>query len=93
MKVALAYGKEKLWVELPDSVQVQVVEPQYTEGFPDQVQAIRDALDKPIGHKSLSSLVKKDQKVAIIFNQKRALLRFSTCNQKAAIQNRIRLNK
>lgn len=68
MKVALAYGKEKLWIEVPDSVQVQVVEPQYTEGIPDQVRAVRDALDKPIGHAPLSSALNKDQKVGIIFS-------------------------
>lgn len=68
MKVALAYGKGKLWVEIPEHVRVQVVEPQFTEGFSDQVQAVRKALDKPIGHPPLSSSVKKDQKVAIIFS-------------------------
>jgi nickel-dependent lactate racemase len=68
MKLGLAYGKEKQWVEIPDHVHVQVVEPRYTEGVPDQMQAVRDALKDPIGLPPLSSSVKSEQKVAIIFS-------------------------
>ena len=68
MKVGLAYGKEKQWVEIPDHVHVQVVEPRYTEGVPDQIQSVKDALKNPIGHPPLWSAVKSDQKVAIIFS-------------------------
>lgn len=68
MKVGLAYGKERHLVEIPDHVHAQVVEPQYVEGVPDPLQAVRDALKDPIGHVPLSSAVKSSQKVAIIFS-------------------------
>jgi nickel-dependent lactate racemase len=68
MKVGLAYGKERKVVEIPDHVQAQVVEPRYVESVPDQLQAVRDALEDPIGHPPLSSAVKSGQKVAIIFS-------------------------
>ena len=68
MKVALAYGKGRHVVEIPDHVHAEVVEPQYLEGMPDQLQAVRDALNNPIGHAPLSSAVKRGQKVAILFS-------------------------
>ena len=68
MKVGLAYGKERKVVEIPDHVHAQVVEPRYVEGVPDPLQAVRAALEDPIGHAPLSSAVKKGQKVAIIFS-------------------------
>ena len=48
MKVRLAYGKEGLWVELPDD-NVTVVEPRFVPGLPDEAEAIRSALREPIG--------------------------------------------
>ena len=68
MRVELAYGKERLGVEIPDQVHTQVVEPRYVEGVQDPLKAVKDALKKPIGHKPLSSAVESGQKVAIIFS-------------------------
>jgi lactate racemase len=68
MQIELAYGKKRLKAEIPDNIHTQVVEPGYVKGLPDQEQAIRNALEKPIGHPSLQSTVKPTQKVAVIFS-------------------------
>ncbi len=67
MKVKLAYGKEGLWIELPDG-DVTVVEPRFVPGLPDEIEAIRSALREPIGTPPLRDLVKGDDTVAIVFS-------------------------
>lgn len=67
MRVKLAYGKEGLWVELPDE-NVTVVEPRFVPGLPDETEAIRSALRRPIGTPPLRDLVKRDDTVAIVFS-------------------------
>jgi nickel-dependent lactate racemase len=67
MKVKLAYGKEGLWVALPDD-NVTVVEPRFVPGLPDETEAIRSALREPIGTPPLRDLVKPDDTVAIVFS-------------------------
>jgi len=66
MRVKLAYGKEGLWVDLPDE-RVTVVEPQFVPGLPDEATALREALRKPIGSPPLRKLVKPGQSVVIVF--------------------------
>jgi nickel-dependent lactate racemase len=67
MKVKLAYGKEGLWIELPDD-NVTVVEPRFVPGLPDETEAIRSALREPIGTPPLRDLVRHDETVAIVFS-------------------------
>jgi nickel-dependent lactate racemase len=67
MKVKLAYGKDGLWIELPDD-NVTVVEPRFVPGLPDETEAIRNALREPIGTPPLRDLVRHDDTVAIVFS-------------------------
>jgi nickel-dependent lactate racemase len=67
MKVKLAYGKDGLWIELPDD-NVTVVEPRFVPGLPDETEAIRSALREPIGTPPLRDLVRHDDTVAIVFS-------------------------
>jgi len=67
MRVKLAYGKEGLWVELPDR-NVTVVEPKYVQGLPDERKVLRAALRSPIGTPPLRDLVKPDDTVAVVFS-------------------------
>ncbi len=67
MRVKLAYGKEGLWIELPNR-NVTVVEPKYVQGLPDEREALRAALRAPIGTPPLRDLVKPDDTVAIVFS-------------------------
>jgi nickel-dependent lactate racemase len=66
MRVKLAYGKEGLWVDLPDE-RVTVIEPKFVPGLPDEVTALREALRKPIGSPPLRTRVKPGQSVVIVF--------------------------
>jgi nickel-dependent lactate racemase len=68
MKIKLDYGREGLGIDLPDSLNVDVVEPKFRESLPDQAVAIEDALLRPIDSKPLRSLVKQSDTVAIVFN-------------------------
>lgn len=66
MRVKLAYGKEGLWVDLPDE-RVTVVEPKFVPGLPDEAAALRDALQRPIASPPLRELVKPGQSVVVVF--------------------------
>jgi len=64
----LAYGKEGLDISLPDYLNVDVVEPKYTEGLPDQVEAIKNALLRPVDSKPLRDLAGQSDTVGIVVN-------------------------
>jgi len=67
MRVKLAYGKEGLWVELPDR-NVTVVEPTHVPGLVDERQAICSSLTDPLGTPPLRELVKPEDTVAVVFS-------------------------
>ncbi len=64
MQVHLAYGRHGLNVELPSDV--QVVEPRYVPGLPDETEAIRQALREPIGSPPLRELVRSGNSVVVV---------------------------
>ncbi len=68
MKIKLAYGREGLIIDLPDDLNVRVVEPTHVEGLADQPQAVRDALMRPIASKPLKERVKSSDRVGIVIN-------------------------
>jgi len=68
MRVQLAYGREGLWIELPDGLHIEVVEPRFVPGLPDEREAILRALRDPIGSPPLKELVRPDDTVAIVFS-------------------------
>jgi nickel-dependent lactate racemase len=68
MNIKLAYGKTGLNIEMPDELNVTVVEPRYVPGLPDSEAALRDALRSPIASPPLRELVKPGDRVGIIFN-------------------------
>ncbi len=67
MRVKLAYGREGLWVDLPDD-RVTVIEPKFVPGLPDETSALRAALREPRGAPSLCEMVRPDQSVVIVFS-------------------------
>nr|HID13147.1 nickel-dependent lactate racemase [Anaerolineae bacterium] len=67
MRVRLAYGREGLWVDLPDR-NVTVVEPRFVEGLPDEEAAIVQALRQPLDSPPLRELVKPEDTVAVVFS-------------------------
>ena len=68
MRQRLAYGREGLWVELPDDAPVTVVEPIFTPGLPDEQAAILEALRSPLGTPPLRALVRPGDSVAVVFS-------------------------
>lgn len=68
MRVRLAYGKEGLWIELPDDLEVKILEPKFVPGLPDEEGAIRKALREPIASPPLRELVRPSDTVAIVFS-------------------------
>ena len=64
MRIALAYGRDGLTVDLPDEL-TTVIEPAYVPGLPDEAGALRDALRNPIGTAPLRRLVRPSDSVAI----------------------------
>ncbi|GAB4540359.1 MAG: nickel-dependent lactate racemase [Anaerolineae bacterium] len=68
MNINLAYGKTGLRVDLPDELNVTVVEPRYVPGLPDPEAALRAALQSPIESPPLRELVKPGDRVGIVFN-------------------------
>lgn len=67
MKVKLAYGKEGLWIDLPER-NVTVVEPKFVPGLQDEGAAIRSALRSPTGTRPVRDLVDSEDTVAIVFS-------------------------
>jgi len=55
-------------VGIPGHLHTQVIEPRYVHGMHNPEKAVREALDHPIHHCSLSAAVEAHQKVAIVFS-------------------------
>lgn len=68
MRIKLAYGREGLWVDVPDRAEVTVIEPQYVPGLDDESAALRAAMAAPRGTPPLTSLVGPDDTLAIVFS-------------------------
>jgi len=68
MRVKLAYGREGLWIDLPDDAPVTVIEPRFVPGLPDEPAAVRQALRSPIGTPPLRQIVQPDDSVAVVFS-------------------------
>jgi nickel-dependent lactate racemase len=64
MLVKLAYGRDGLAVDLPDTV--DVVEPRYAPGLPDEPTALRAALRAPIESPPLAELVRAGDSVVVV---------------------------
>ena len=64
MDINLAYGRHGLNVTLPDTV--DVLEPRFLHGLPDEKAALRDALHHPIGSAPLAELVEPGDNVVVV---------------------------
>jgi nickel-dependent lactate racemase len=62
-KVHLAYGREGLTLDLPGPI--DVVAAPFVPGLPDEAEALRAALRRPIGSPPLTALVKPGDRVVI----------------------------
>lgn len=65
MQVQLQYGRHGLRVEIPSN-NVQVIEPRFLPGLPDEAAELQAAVNRPIGSVPLSDLIKPSDKVALV---------------------------
>jgi lactate racemase len=68
MRIHLAYGRDGLWMDLPDDAPVTVIEPQFVPGLPDERAALIAALRSPLGAAPLRELVRAGDTVAVVFS-------------------------
>lgn len=68
MRIKLAYGRDGLWVDLPDGANTTLIEPLFVEGLEDEAASLTEALRQPIGAPPLHSLLKPADTVAIVFS-------------------------
>lgn len=68
MKIKLAYGKSGLPLNLPDTLNVTIIEPQFVPGLADPRAAIVAALRSPIQADPLCEIVKPTDRVGVIFS-------------------------
>jgi nickel-dependent lactate racemase len=69
MRIKLAYGKHGLWIDLPDSWHVTVVEPTYVPGLLDPASALSEALQTPIGPvRPLAEVAGPADRIGIVFS-------------------------
>jgi nickel-dependent lactate racemase len=67
LKVHLLYGKRARVVEFPSNL-TTVISPKPVTPVPDEIDAVRQALRRPIGTPPLRELVSSDDSVAIVFS-------------------------
>ena len=68
MKIRLAYGKNGIEIDVPDNLNIDIIEPRFKKGLSAPETAIRKALQSPIGAKPLKELAKPTDRIGIIFN-------------------------
>ncbi len=68
MQIKLAYGREGLWLDIPDEAHTTVIEPLFVPGLADEGAAILAALRSPIGSPPLRELVPASSRVAVVFS-------------------------
>ena len=68
MRVRLAYGKQGLSLELPDNLDVRVIENRFVPALANPEVELRRALRAPIDARPLRELAGRDDSVAIVFS-------------------------
>ncbi len=68
MKINLAYGKTGLEIELDNSLEITIVEPNFVPGLADPESALKSVLKDPIDSPPLREIVRPTDKVGIIFS-------------------------
>src|SRR5690625_2023331 len=66
VRTPLLYGQDDIMIDLPN--QALVIEPVDLPGIPNEAEAIKQALQHPIGTPSLGDMVRADKTVAIVIS-------------------------
>ncbi len=70
MNIAIAYGRKGLQIEVPDKNLYKVVEPKHLPGVEDPSEAVKKAIDNPIGSRPLRKRVSPEDNVTIVVSDK-----------------------
>ncbi|TFG69252.1 MAG: nickel-dependent lactate racemase [Anaerolineales bacterium] len=68
MRLKMAYGRDGLWVDVPDGIPTTVIEPQYVAGLKNEYEAVKAALYKPLAGAPLPEVISSTDTVAIVFS-------------------------
>jgi lactate racemase len=68
MEIRLAYGKTGFNLDLPDDLDVTVIEPRFVPGLPDPSRTLREALRAPLAAPPLREHVRTSQCVGVVFS-------------------------
>jgi nickel-dependent lactate racemase len=68
VRIKLAYGRDGLWIDLPDDASVTVIEPCFVPGLSDEGATILRALRAPRGTPPLREFIRPHDTVAIVFS-------------------------
>jgi nickel-dependent lactate racemase len=68
MILRLAYGKTGHIIEISDNYNVDIIEPHWIDSVKDQSLSVKEALNNPYNSKPLRGIVRKSDKVAILFS-------------------------
>jgi lactate racemase len=80
MKIKLAYGREGHVITIPDEYDTDLVEPAWNDALPDPVHSITEAVRKPFNCQPLRELVKKEDRIGIIFSDITRSMPYSLIN-------------
>jgi nickel-dependent lactate racemase len=69
MRVGIAYGREQLDVDVPQSSLVPVTPPAENGALADPAAAVRDALESPLGFPALRRALTPDDHVAVVVDE------------------------
>jgi nickel-dependent lactate racemase len=68
MTIKLAYGKTGHIIELSDNYKLDIIEPRWVDCVIDQNLSVTEALNNPFNSKPLKDIIRKSDKVAILFS-------------------------
>jgi nickel-dependent lactate racemase len=68
MDIRLAYGKQGLFIHLPDQLDITVIEPTFVPGLTDPESGLKQALQRPVGTAPLRESVLPGDRVGVVFS-------------------------
>ena len=68
MKIRCAYGSGGKTIELPDNLDITIIEPEFTQAAAPPEELISNALSNPIGTTSLENAVKGGGRIGVVVN-------------------------
>jgi len=68
MRLKMAYGRDGLWIDVPDDILTTVIEPYYVSGLQNELSALKNALKAPLAGSPLQDKISSSDTVAVVFS-------------------------